>query len=232
MDKLSKELKSVINEIKNNGLYKAERILSSKQNSEIEVNNKSVLNFCANNYLGLSNNKQLIVYAQEALEKFGFGLSSVRFICGTQSIHKELENKISGFLEKEDTILYSSCFDANGGLFETLLDSDDVIITVNPEPNTAPVANAGDDMLIILPETTAILSGDLSHDDDTNTLNYYWEQIYGPSVVIFSDQYIDNPEVFELVEGTYKFKLTVDDGEHFSSDYVSYLFSFFHYFIN
>jgi len=86
-----------------------------------------------------------------------------------------------------------------------------------------PVANAGDDMLIILPETTAILSGDLSHDDDTNTLNYYWEQIYGPSVVIFSDQYIDNPEVFELVEGTYKFKLTVDDGEHFSSDYV-YIF--------
>ena len=105
MDKLSKELKLVINEIKNNGLYKAERILSSKQSSEIEVNNKSVLNFCANNYLGLSNNKQLIAYGKEALEKFGFGLSSVRFICGTQSIHKELENKISDFLEKEDTIL-------------------------------------------------------------------------------------------------------------------------------
>jgi len=129
MDKLSKELKSVINEIKNNGLYKAERILSSKQSSKIEVNNKSVLNFCSNNYLGLSNNKQLIAYAQEALEKFGFGLSSVRFICGTQSIHKELENKISDFLEKEDTILYSSCFDANGGLFETLLDENDAIIS-------------------------------------------------------------------------------------------------------
>ena len=129
MDKLSKELKSVINEIKNNGLYKAERILSSKQSSEIEVNNKSVLNFCANNYLGLSNNKQLIAYAKEALEKFGFGLSSVRFICGTQLIHKELENKISDFLEKEDTILYSSCFDANGGLFETLLDENDAIIS-------------------------------------------------------------------------------------------------------
>ena len=129
MDKLSKELKSVINEIKNNGLYKAERILSSKQSSEIEVNNKSVLNFCANNYLGLSNNKQLIAFGKEALEKFGFGLSSVRFICGTQSIHKELENKISDFLEKEDTILYSSCFDANGGLFETLLDENDAIIS-------------------------------------------------------------------------------------------------------
>ena len=129
MDKLSKELKSVINGIKNNGLYKAERILSSQQSSEIEVNNKSVLNFCANNYLGLSNNKQLIAYGKEALEKFGFGLSSVRFICGTQSIHKELENKISNFLEKEDTILYSSCFDANGGLFETLLDENDAIIS-------------------------------------------------------------------------------------------------------
>jgi len=129
MDKLSKELKSVINGIKNNGLYKAERILSSQQSSEIEVNNKSVLNFCANNYLGLSNNKQLIAYGKEALEKFGFGLSSVRFICGTQSIHKELENKISDFLEKEDTILYSSCFDANGGLFETLLNENDAIIS-------------------------------------------------------------------------------------------------------
>ena len=129
MDKLSKKIKLIINEIKDDGLYKSERILSSKQNSEIEVNNKSVLNFCANNYLGLSNNKKLIAYGQKALEKYGFGLSSVRFICGTQSIHKELENKISIFLEKEDTILYSSCFDANGGLFETLLDENDAIIS-------------------------------------------------------------------------------------------------------
>ena len=86
-----------------------------------------------------------------------------------------------------------------------------------------PIANAGDDLLIILPETTAILNGDLSQDDDTNTLNFYWEQIFGPTVVVFSDQYIDNPEIFELAEGTYKFKLTVNDGEHFSSDYV-YIF--------
>ena len=129
MDKLSKKLKTVIEKIKDDGLYKSERILSSKQSSKIEVNNKSVLNFCANNYLGLSNNKKLIAYAKEALEKFGFGLSSVRFICGTQSIHKKLENKISDFLEKEDTILYSSCFDANGGLFETLLNEHDVIIS-------------------------------------------------------------------------------------------------------
>ena len=129
MDKLSKKIKLMINQIKDEGLYKSERILSSTQNSEIEVNNKSVLNFCANNYLGLSNNKKLITYGQKALEKYGFGLSSVRFICGTQSIHKELENKISIFLEKEDTILYSSCFDANGGLFETLLNENDAIIS-------------------------------------------------------------------------------------------------------
>ena len=129
MDKLSKKIKLMINQIKDEGLYKSERILSSTQNSEIEVNNKSVLNFCANNYLGLSNNKKLITYGQKALEKYGFGLSSVRFICGTQSIHKDLENKISIFLEKEDTILYSSCFDANGGLFETLLDENDAIIS-------------------------------------------------------------------------------------------------------
>ena len=129
MDTISKNIKSIITNIKNEGLYKDERILLSQQNTEINVKNQQVLNFCANNYLGLSNNQDLIKYAKEALEKYGFGLSSVRFICGTQSIHKELEQKISNFLEKEDTILYTSCFDANGGLFETLLDKDDAIIS-------------------------------------------------------------------------------------------------------
>ena len=129
MDTLSKNISLIIKDIKEEGLYKDERILLSQQNSEIEVGDSKVLNFCANNYLGLSNNQQLINYAKEALDKFGFGLSSVRFICGTQSIHKELENKISTFLEKEDTILYSSCFDANGGLFETLLTENDVVIS-------------------------------------------------------------------------------------------------------
>ena len=104
MDKLSKKLKILTDEIKDHGLYKSERILSSKQSSEIKVNNKSVLNFCANNYLGLSNNKQLIEYGKEALEKFGFGLSSVRFICGTQSIHKELENRISDFFDLQQQL--------------------------------------------------------------------------------------------------------------------------------
>jgi len=129
MDTLSKNISLIIKEMREKGLYKEERILLSQQSPEIQVGNNKVLNFCANNYLGLSNNKQLIAYAKEGLDKFGFGLSSVRFICGTQSIHKELENKISNFLEKEDTILYTSCFDANGGLFETLLNEDDAVIS-------------------------------------------------------------------------------------------------------
>ena len=115
---------STLNEIRQSGLYKEERILISPQDSEIAVQDgqggQEVLNFCANNYLGLANHPQVIAAAHEGLSKYGFGLSSVRFICGTQTIHKELEAKISAFLSTEDTILYSSCFDANGGLFETL----------------------------------------------------------------------------------------------------------------
>ena len=129
MDTISKKINSIIDEIKNDGLYKDERIILSQQDAEIIVGKNKVLNFCANNYLGLSNNEELINYAKKALDKFGFGLSSVRFICGTQNIHKDLENKISIFLEKEDTILYTSCFDANGGLFETILDENDAIIS-------------------------------------------------------------------------------------------------------
>ena len=129
MDTISKNISLIIKDIKNEGLYKDERILLSQQSPEIIVGNNKVLNFCANNYLGLSNNKDLISYAKEALDKYGFGLSSVRFICGTQSIHKKLENKISNFLDKEDTILYTSCFDANGGLFETILNNKDAIIS-------------------------------------------------------------------------------------------------------
>ncbi len=129
MNTLKNKNKETLNNIMESGLYKDERLISSQQNSEITVNNNKVLNFCANNYLGLSNNAELIKHGKDALDKYGFGLSSVRFICGTQTIHKELENKISIFLEKEDTILYSSCFDANGGLFETLLSKNDAIIS-------------------------------------------------------------------------------------------------------
>jgi len=124
-DILNAELK----QIKKDGLYKSERKIDSDQQSIIQVQNKKVLNFCANNYLGLSNNKEIVKAGQNALDKWGFGLSSVRFICGTQTIHTELEDKISDFLKKEDTILYTSCFDANGGLFETILNNEDAIIS-------------------------------------------------------------------------------------------------------
>lgn len=125
-DILIKELDN----IKEAGTYKEERVIHSPQRANINLKDGSeVINFCANNYLGLSNNQEIIDTARQALQERGFGLSSVRFICGTQDLHKELESKISRFLETEDTILYSSCFDANGGLFETLLTSEDVIIS-------------------------------------------------------------------------------------------------------
>ena len=124
-----KILKDELKKIKGDGLYKKERYIESDQQSVIKVNKNKVINFCANNYLGLSNNKKIINSAKLGLEKWGFGLSSVRFICGTQTIHKKLEDKISSFLNKEDTILYTSCFDANGGLFETLLNKEDAIIS-------------------------------------------------------------------------------------------------------
>ena len=121
---------STLDEIRQSGLYKEERILISPQNAAIAIQGgQEVINFCANNYLGLANHPQVIAAAQEGLSKYGFGLSSVRFICGTQSIHKKLEAKISTFLGTEDTILYSSCFDANGGLFETLLDADCAVLS-------------------------------------------------------------------------------------------------------
>ncbi len=126
---LKKVLNEQIQEIKNSGLYKDERILQTPQGPKIKVKGKEVVNFCANNYLGLANDPRLVKAAQEGLKKFGYGLSSVRFICGTQTIHKQLEESIAKFLEKEDAILYSSCFDANGGLFETLLTQGDVVIS-------------------------------------------------------------------------------------------------------
>lgn len=123
-------LKNSIQQLRQEGLYKAERLITSQQQAKIHVNTgQDVLNFCANNYLGLANHPELIKAGQKALEQYGYGMASVRFICGTQSIHKDLEQKISEFLGTEDTILYSSCFDANGGLFETLLTEEDAIIS-------------------------------------------------------------------------------------------------------
>ena len=124
------QLQQQIDEVKAEGLYKSERIITSQQQAQIEVaSGDKVINFCANNYLGLANSPELIKAAQQGLDDHGFGVASVRFICGTQDIHKTLEQKISEFLETEDTILYSSCFDANAGLFETILGPDDAIIS-------------------------------------------------------------------------------------------------------
>ena len=120
---------SELETIRSSGLYKRERIIDSPQGPAISVGGKTVLNFCANNYLGLSNSPVLKAAAKEGIESFGLGLSSVRFICGTQSIHKTLEKKISAFLGKDDTILYTSCWDANGGVFEILLGEKDAVIS-------------------------------------------------------------------------------------------------------
>ena len=118
-----------LNEIREAGLYKAERIISTPQAADIKANGKEVINFCANNYLGLSSHPKVIQAAIDAIHTHGFGMSSVRFICGTQDIHKELETKIAGFLGTEDTILYAAAFDANGGVFEPLLNEQDAIIS-------------------------------------------------------------------------------------------------------
>src|SRR3954464_3435067 len=120
---------NILSEIRAAGLYKDERVIESPQGPEITVGGRKVLNFCANNYLGLSDHPVVLEAAHRALHDRGYGLSSVRFICGTQDRHKELEAKLSEFLGTDDTILYSSCFDANGGLFETLLGPEDAIIS-------------------------------------------------------------------------------------------------------
>lgn len=127
-----KFLENITNEltnIENDGLYKKERIITSQQSAEIEVGGKRLLNFCANNYLGLSNNLEVMKASKDAIDSHGYGMSSVRFICGTQDIHKDLEAKISKFLGMEDTILYAACFDANGGVFEPLFSDEDAIIS-------------------------------------------------------------------------------------------------------
>ena len=126
---IKSELSKELEEIKNSGLFKTERIIASPQGAEISVNAETSLNFCANNYLGLSSHPKVIDAAKQTLDTHGYGMSSVRFICGTQDIHKNLENKISQFLGMEDTILYAACFDANGGVFEPILSEEDAIIS-------------------------------------------------------------------------------------------------------
>ena len=129
MDAITPALRKEIEEIRAAGLYKEERILESPQSAEITVSGKRVLNFCANNYLGLSSHPRVIAAAHKALDEWGYGLSSVRFICGTQKIHKDLEAAIAKFFGTDDTILYAACFDANGGIFEPLLGEQDAIVS-------------------------------------------------------------------------------------------------------
>lgn len=130
-EQLFTALKHQTEELKTTGLYKKERVLTSPQQAQIQVvsNPHEVLNFCANNYLGLSNHPDLVKTASDSLKTYGFGMSSVRFICGTQNIHKQLEKRLSHFLRMEDAVLYSSCWDANGGLFETILGEEDTVIS-------------------------------------------------------------------------------------------------------
>src|SRR5580698_1580714 len=128
-DSFVKRIASELEEIKASGLFKTERIIASAQGAEIMVGGRKVLNFCANNYLGLSSHPKVIEAAHRAIDSRGYGMSSVRFICGTQDIHRELEAKLAKFLGTDDTILYVACFDANGGVFEPLLGEEDVIIS-------------------------------------------------------------------------------------------------------
>lgn len=127
--RLREQLKTQLEDLRSKGLYKRERQLQGPQGSAIQVGGREVINFCANNYLGLANHPAIVEAAHEGLRKFGYGLASVRFICGTQDIHKDLEKNLAGFLKKEDGILYSSCWDANGGLFETILGEEDAILS-------------------------------------------------------------------------------------------------------
>ena len=129
-EKLRSDLRKETEELRSKGLYKEERSIHSPQSAYVETSEENpVLNLCANNYLGLANNKEIVNAAHEGLEKWGYGLASVRFICGTQEIHRQLEEELSKFLQTEDTILYTSCFDANGGLFEALLGPEDAVIS-------------------------------------------------------------------------------------------------------
>ena len=123
------QIRAELDQIRADGLYKTERVIESPQGSSIRVQDNEVLNFCANNYLGLADDPRVVEAAKQALDRWGYGLASVRFICGTQDVHKQLEERISAFLGTDDTILYSSCFDANGGLFETLLGDQDAVIS-------------------------------------------------------------------------------------------------------
>jgi glycine C-acetyltransferase len=126
---MREELQGRLAETRAAGLYKHELVMTTPQGAHVEVDGRELLNLCANNYLGLASHPELVAAAHEALDRWGYGMASVRFICGTQALHRELEERLSAFLGTDDTILFSSCFDANGGLFEALLGAEDAVIS-------------------------------------------------------------------------------------------------------
>ena len=208
MKTINELLRKEIKNIKSSGLYKEERIILSKQNSEILIgNNTKVLNFCANNYLGLSNHPQLLQAAKEGIDKFGFGLSSVRFICGTQTIHNQLEKKISTFLDKEDSILYTSCFDANGGLFETLFDSEDVIIS--DQLNHASII---DGVRLCKADRLRYLNSDMNQlEDILKKSSKYKQRLITTDGVFSMDGYIAKLDIICDLADKYNALVHVDD---------------------
>ena len=200
-------LKNQLNEIREAGLYKSERVIESPQDARINVSHHTVLNMCANNYLGLSDHPAIVEAARKGLEDWGYGLSSVRFICGTQAIHKELERKISEFLGTEDTILYTSCFDANGGLFETVLGAEDAVIS--DELNHASVI---DGIRLSKAQRFRYRNGDMNHlEDKLKEAASARARMIATDGVFSMDGFIAKlPEICDLAE-KYEAMVMIDD---------------------
>lgn len=206
--KIQNQLENQLNEIREAGLYKSERVIESPQEAHIRVTgDKEVLNMCANNYLGLSDHPAIVEAAHKALDEWGYGLSSVRFICGTQAIHKELEHKISEFLGMEDTILYTSCFDANGGLFETVLSEEDAIIS--DELNHASII---DGVRLSKAQRYRYKNGDMNDlEEKLKDANSARTRMIATDGVFSMDGYIAKlPEICDLAE-KYDALVMVDD---------------------
>lgn len=207
MTSMLEHLSSQLDGIRNDGLYKAERIISTPQDARIGVAAGSVLNMCANNYLGLAEHPEIVKAAHEGLDRWGYGLASVRFICGTQEIHKELEVALSRFLGTDDTILYTSCFDANGGLFETLLSADDAIIS--DELNHASII---DGVRLCKAQRFRYRNSDMSHlEEQLKAAASARFRLIATDGVFSMDGYIANlPDICELAD-KYDAMVMVDD---------------------
>jgi glycine C-acetyltransferase len=205
--KIVSYLSDQLREIRENGLYKDERIITSPQSSEIHVKIGDVINFCANNYLGLANHPEIKEAAKMGIDTHGYGLSSVRFICGTQDIHKKLENKIADFFDKEDAILYAACFDANGGLFEPLLNKEDAIIS--DELNHASII---DGIRLCKADRFRFKHGDMTDLEDKlkETQNHRFRMIATDGVFSMDGDVAKLDQITELAE-KYNAIVMVDD---------------------